>query len=829
MKHYYYKFILAIIMMVCPVIASADEDPFEVDGFYYNKLSSNTVELNRAPSYWSDVSATIPSEVTYEGVTYKVTSIGNNAFYNSIGLVSVTLPNSITSIGEYAFGFCSMLKEITMGDNISSIGKGAFECCTRLKSITIPKSLKIIEERTFDGCESLSSIVIPDNVICIKEFAFCECYGLSSLTLSKNLESIEQYAFYACNKLETLEIPNGVKKIGHQSFSCLYHLKTLTIPSSLSTMEGSPFTYDYVLTSIKVDEGNEYYDSRDNCNALIQKDGDVLIQGCVNTIIPKSVKEIASLAFYACPIVSLNIPEGVKVINGAAFALCGNLVSVTIPSSVTSIIGGAFQECSNLSSITVDAGNKYYDSRNNCNAIIKTEGDTLVNGCYTTKIPEGVKAIGEFAFYGHKKFSFHTIPNSVEYIGSYAFAFNYDFTSIESLGGVKTIGDHAFYYCESLKNVTLPNGLTSIGNSAFEECRSLTSIDIPNSVTTIGEYAFSDCKELTSVSLSENLKTVNRKLFAYCSSLEAIDIPKGVTSIGSAAFIECRIVKNIKLPENLVTIGDSAFYEVGSSVYYLDAMTVNFPSTLKSIGDQAFYRCNVNPVIIPGSVDKIGRLAFTYRDLFVNLAEEPQEMIVGSGSFACDFYPMDMHVYEGLKDVYKNSVWGKWVTIIDDIPRNGVTPVLADGSTIESNNLSKLTTFQLIAIGDVAVNQNMKAKIYADNELIGEADFNDVTLADNIMTINFRSLANHGYDSNGMVKAKVVIEEGSVNFNKEANSKALTYTYETPRSIYDSFSTGINTVTQNPISTPRTTKRMVNGRLVIEKNEKQYSLDGMAL
>ena len=825
MKIYYCKFILAIIMMVCPVIASADDESFEVDGFYYNKLSSNTVGLIHAPSYGydQDVSVAIPSEVTYEGVTYTVTSIGKNAFQGSIGIVSVTLPNSVTSIGESAFWSCSKLKEITLGDNISSIGKGAFGYCTRLKSITLPKSLKIIEESTFTGCESLSSIVIPDNIISIKEYAFNRCRGLSSLTLSKNLESIEQYAFYACDKLEPLEIPNGVKKIGNQSFSCLYNLKTLTIPSSLSTMEGYPFVHDNALTSIKVDDGNEYYDSRSNCNALIRKDGDVLIQGCVNTVIPNGVNDIGEYAFYACPIKSLNIPEGVKKISYSAFSFCADLVSVNIPSSVTSIIGNSFAGCSNLSSITVDAGNKYYDSRDNCNAIIKKDDDTLLVGSITTKIPDGIKVIGDYAFYCHFHSSPRIIPNTVEAIGCSAFASNYDIISLEIPGSVKAIGDNAFNYCYNLKKLTLNDGLNYVGNSAFARCEELTSVKIPNSVTTIGGSAFEGCESLEYITLPENLKTINTKLF-YGSCLRSVDIPKGVSSIGSASFMGCPIT-SLTIPDGVVEICDSAFMNCGQ------LSSLSLPDGLKVIGERAFYNCDlIRSFTIPTSVEKIssGAFWFGWLDFLVNLAETPQS-IEGT-----TFWPYSqkkpLHVYEGLKDAYEASEWWKeYFVIYDDVPRNGgVIPLLVDGSTVESSNLSKLTTFQLIAIGDVVVNQNMNAKIYADNELIGEADFNDVTLANNIMTINFHSLVNQEYGSDDMVKAKIVIEKGSVNVNDKTNTEALTYNYNASRSIYDSFPTGVNTVYKDANSVPSTTKRIVNGRLVIERNGKLYSLDGKA-
>lgn len=824
------KIVFLLFSLVLSISIYAQDESFEVDGISYKKLTSNTVEVEQVPfyNYGEEVSVTIPNEITYKKKKYSVTSIGESACCGNNGLVSITLPNSITSIGESAFESCLKLEKITMGDNISSIGKSAFCSCENLKSIAIPKSLKTIEEYTFEDCKSLSSVVIADNVTSIKASAFRGCTNMSSLSLSKNLESIGDYAFFACNKLETLEIPNGVKKIGHQSFSCLYHLKTLTIPSSLTTMEGDPFYLDYALTSIKVDKGNKCYDSRDNCNALIQKDGDVLLLGCVNTVIPKSVKKIGQCSFYACPITKTAIPEGVEDIDVGAFGYCADLVSVIIPKSVKRIECTAFCDCKNIASIKVDEGNEYYDSRENCNAIIQKNGDILVCGCPNTKIPNGIKAIGDYAFYGIEKITSITIPNTVESIGNYAFNYATGLTSVTIPSSVKTIGNHAFDICSNLKDVTIPEGVNSVGDYAFSECKALKSLSFPNSVITIGQGALSYCSNLETVKLPDNLKTIERKMFRQCYGLESISIPNSVTTIGDAAFMECKYLKTINLPENLVVIGDSAFYEVGREKYYeVGTMTIDFPATLKSIGAEAFYLCNVSHIIIPGNVEKIGRYAF--RDIsFVNLAEKPQDLI-GHDPYYEDFPYMDMHVYEGLKDVYQNSVWGGLVKIIDDIPRNSIIPVIADGSEVGYNNLAKLTSFRLLANGNVGLNNNMKAKIYAEDKLIGKADINDVTLANGIMTINFKGIGNQGdTDSFGTVKTKIVIEAGSINMNNEANPIAFSYTYNASKAIFGALPTGINTISTTTLS-PQISKRIANGRIVIEKGGKLYGIDGKIL
>ena len=393
---------------------------------------------------------------------------------------------------------------------VTSIGNGAFNERTKLTNIEIPSSVTSIGERAFMGCSGLTGIEIPSSVTSIGEKAFMGCSGLTGIKIPAGVTSIGSSAFYGCSRLTSIEIPAGVTSIGYGAF---YGCSGLT--------------------SINVEAGNVSYDSRDNCNAIIEKATNTLIQGCNNTKIPSGVTKIGSFAFDGCSgLTSIEIPVGVTEIGSFAFDDCSGLTGIKIPSSVTSIGNSAFYGCSGLTSIVVEADNTVYDSRDDCNAIIKKETNTLIHGCKNTKIPSSVTRIGERAFWDCSELTSIEIPSSVTRIGYGAFDGCSGLTSITVEAGnamydsrdnsnalietktntlilgckstkipssVTSIGSAAFQFCEGLTSITIPEGVTSIGESAFEGCSGLTSIEIPSSVTSIGNYAFVDCIGLKDV------------------------------------------------------------------------------------------------------------------------------------------------------------------------------------------------------------------------------------------------------------------------------------------------------------------------------------------
>ena len=367
----------------------------EVAGIYYNLNPTDktaSVTYKDYNHYSGDV--VIPENIAYDGTTYSVTSIGYEAFRNCDRLTSVTIPNSVTSIGVSAFSGCSGLSSVTIPNSVTSIGNYAFSRCSGLTSVTIPNSVTSIDDYAFGGCSGLTSVTIPNSVTSIDDYAFSSCSGLTSVTIPNSVTSIGDGAFFDCSGLTSVSIPNSVTSIGKHAFAGCSGL-----------------------TSVTVDKNNGTYDSRDNCNAIIETSTNKLIVGCNNTIIPNSVTAISEYAFFRCSgLTSVTIPNSVTSIGDGAFCDCTGLTFVSIPNSVTAIGEYAFSNCSGLTSVS---------------------------------IPNSVTSIGDCAFSSCSGLTSVTIGNSVTSIGKYAFCYCSRLTKLVSLAvEPPTCGIGAFIYVD---------------------------------------------------------------------------------------------------------------------------------------------------------------------------------------------------------------------------------------------------------------------------------------------------------------------------------------------------------------------------------------------
>ena len=415
---------------------------------------------------------------------------------------NIIIPDEVVSIGDYAFWNCSSLTSIHIPSSVTSIGDRAFGGCSSLTSVTVSPDNHVYDSR--DNCnaiiESVSNkliagcktTIIPDSVTEIGAGAFGRCEYLEAIAIPSSVITIGNSAFYGCSSLTSVIIPEGVREIGKQAFHFCLALRTVMIPSSVIWIGYAALFDTPSLVSLTVSPDNQVYDSRDNCNALIESASNKLIVGCQTTVIPESVTEIGAKAFI-----------GIK-----------SLTSIYIPAAVRVIGQDAFYRCSSLTSITVSPDNQVYDSRDNCNALIESASNMLIVGCQTTVIPESVTEIGAKAFIGIKSLTSIYIPAAVRVIGQDAF---YRCSSLTSItvspdNQVYDSRDNCNALIESASNklivgcqtTVIPESVTEIDESAWEMWKSLESIRFPDTITGI-EQCLQCCTSLTHVSLPISL------------------------------------------------------------------------------------------------------------------------------------------------------------------------------------------------------------------------------------------------------------------------------------------------------------------------------------
>lgn len=306
----------------------------------------------------------------------------------------------------------------------------------------------------------------------------------------------------------------------------------------------------------------------------------------------KNIKDLLGRNISKEALAKLNkivVADGVENIYDNAFSMLHKLKTVVLPASVTSIGEGAFTGCDELKTIIVSKENQVFDSRDNCNAIIKTKDNVLLFGCNYSTIPEGVKRIDLCAFSRCYRLSEISIPKSLNSVRPHLFERSRD--SIKSITvneqnktldsrencnaiintktgtlvmgccstvipkGVLAIGKYAFQGCRGIKEIVIPESVYSIDKEAFSGCTNMTSITLSNNVKVINKFAFDNCRSLCSITIPGSLTTISEKVFVGCDGLKDIVIKEGVTTIENSAFFRCPNVETITLPNSIETIG----------------------------------------------------------------------------------------------------------------------------------------------------------------------------------------------------------------------------------------------------------------------------------
>ena len=608
---------------------------------------TNGTEVKMTACDKSATSVTIPTTVTYDEVTYRVTAIGNAAFADCTSLTTVFMqPTTPPTLGDNAFANCDELANIYVPAGTVETYKTTGNWATYKDIIQIDDACGDDVYWSYDSdshkltiygtgamadyndsyrpwvtyCDDITTVDIRDGVTTIGNAAFADCTSLTTVFMQPTTPpTLGNDAFEDCTALYTIVVPTEVV-LAYKAAWTDYADKILSIDGTCGDNVYWSYNSDsYKLTIFGTGAMADY----DSCFSPWK----VYCEDITTANISNGVTSIGKDAFYGCTaMTSVTIPNSVTTIDNGAFSYCGRLASIDIPDGVTSIGDGAFSYCDGLTNTTIPASvtsigaEAFFECTNLTELIVQRSdspitqlGDIVFYHCsdeLTIYVPiaavDDYKAADNWSSYADKIKGFGSCGDNVYW--SYD-SYNETLT-IFGTGAMENYDSNNRpweSYCDDITTIDIRAGVTTIGDYAFTGCYALSSIDIPASVTTIGEQAFAFCICLTSITIPASVTTIGNSAFESCTGLKEITIPNGVTTIGNSAFQDCRGLTSIEIPASVTTIGEQAFAYCGclASITILNGVT--------SIGNHAFTECtSLTSIDIPASVTTIGEEAFAF-------------------------------------------------------------------------------------------------------------------------------------------------------------------------------------------------------------------------
>lgn len=592
------------------------------------------------------------------------TLIPSAAFAGCTSLAKVELPSTLTRIDTLAFENCISLNRLTLPASLSTVGGGILSGCGDVELVLeqgspltyengalynesgflvyargmeeLPPLQNGIESYAFAGNTVLKTAHIPARVTAVRSYAFRNCTALEAATVPWSVEDLNG-TFCGCESLSSVNLYQGLEIIGAQTFAGCKNLTEIRLPEGLLTIglrafAESGLTSVYIPDTVTRIEQEAFLDcpnlTRIECGASEKP------KGWSDAWVPEGVEIVWGVARDPDPAFSYGEENGYlyRILDGEAILLGykGNDKELTLPATlggkpVTEIWQNAFSML----------------------------GDVRGESMDKVVIPEGVKRIGEMAFFECGELSSVVLPDSLEFIGDGAFS-GCALRKVKIPSSVAVIPADCFSSCSWLTEVEIPEGVTEIHKDAFRNS-SLKTVSLPASVTEIHPSAFSRLQLLTSFtvssenpvysgwgncllkgdtvvlatgefprefSLPEGVRVIGENAFASAEYLKSVVLPSTLERIENRAFSACTRLTCIEIPEGVTYVGDRAFYSTEALA------EVILPESLTHIGDSAFAGAALTSVYVPKGVTFIGREAFAYNDNLTELlfgATEKQE------------------------------------------------------------------------------------------------------------------------------------------------------------------------------------------------------------
>lgn len=664
MRKFSYVFVVVTILLVAvSLCACGQQNPTEpsklsqvvegMDDFYY--FADDNSVLLIGPKDKALTSVTIPSCVTtisggaFEDCTAlqevvfasksKLKEVQTAAFKNCIALKSISLPSSVKIVGNEVFSGCSSIESIDFNTKgLTDFGTLVFKNCSSLKSVVVPSQVSVTEKE-FEGCASLSSVVLSEGITSIGDKAF---YGraIKSLTLPSSLVSIGANAFYGNklsgdivfpdglktigaraffgNEFSGIILPTSVDFIGNSAFACglNFNLEKITLPFIGNTKDGGRLTYvlgarDFSQMKIRVLGGKltaEMLVGLENATIEISKDVDVKAGSLDDTQWFANQQDgilyIGDVVYgyKGKAVSSLSIKEGTTKILDEAFlnyhksfysSSTQPYLRLYLPSTLSEMGKKNFFAVPLI--IVVSDENPVYKSE--YYSLLSKDGKKLILSGLGGGVP-GVETICEYAGITLADITSFTItiPNSVKYIERFAFLSSK--VEFESGSNLISVGDYALCFMGETSESTV------LDLSALEKLES------------IGKNAFGIGGAPSDILFDEF--GINNPIGDYVSVVETVKLPKNLKSIDAYAF--GNNLKNIQLNSENKTYNLIDNCLIQNSTVVLGTTESVIPErytngsgnevVITSIGDYAFAGLDVSKIVIPASVESIGKSAF---------------------------------------------------------------------------------------------------------------------------------------------------------------------------------------------------------------------------
>ena len=468
------KLVITLIMMLGLIVQAWAYD-FQSGNLLYTIISTDPpcVSLDgHIDGQNAQGELAIPETVTYDGVTYTVTKIGYEAFYQCSGFTGdLVIPSTVDTIMTRAFKNCSgFTGNLVIPNSVRHLGGGAFEWCYGFDgTLVLPEAIPVINAYTFQGCTGLTGTLnIPSTVTSIGPAAFGYCTGFTgTLVIPESVTELStpvppvngiRGAFEECTGLTGLVLPESLRIIGGGN-------------------GGGCFAY---------------------CTGLTGE-----------LVIPNKVKEIGYLAFYDCNGLTgeLHLPDSLEYIGSEAFSGCtGFSGRLVFPDALETIDNEAFARCSGFSE--VDLNHQVFYQNNFGDAVFAYWSMENV------ELPEGCTATGKYTFRGCGNLRTVHLPESLTKIDYDCFQECSSLTNIIIPESVTIIETGAFDGCISLTSMELPVNLSQLGGFALRNCTSLTGeLVVPDLVERIEQLTFAGCTNLNRIVLGSSVNTINDNAF----------------------------------------------------------------------------------------------------------------------------------------------------------------------------------------------------------------------------------------------------------------------------------------------------------------------------